>query len=145
MGVMRTALAIGSAGTLALAGCGGGGGATSSATQRQLTMAQVCASHAEDVGHIAAGIVAFKYAMDTENTAAFTLDIATTVKEAVSDLQNAAVGATSTNLEAMRRFLQLLQNLSEHLANPPTHPTAIIGNEDVAEIEHAAGQVGCKV
>jgi hypothetical protein len=129
---------------LVLGGCGGG---RSSTTPKQTTMAEVCASHQEDIGHIAAGLAAFKYAMESgdRTTAAALSSIAESVTGAVSDLRSAAVGAASSNLPAMRHFLELLEDLSTSFTAPPTHPTAVIGNQDVAEVKQAAEQVGCKV
>lgn len=129
---------------IAIVGCGGGSKLATTGGSTQTTMAQVCASHPEDIGNIAAGLLAFKVAMESGDTTSLA-SIAEKVTGAVSDLQSAAVGATSANLPAMRSFLQLLQSLSSSYTTPPTYPTAYIGDHDVAEIEHEAKQVGCTV
>ncbi len=125
-----------------MAGCGGSSKAANKSAN-QLTMAQVCAAHPSDVGKIGAGIFAFKFAMEHADMSSLS-GISPEVREAVSELQSAAVGATSSNLPAMRSLLQSLGQLSELIAHPPTFPTAIVGDKRAEEIEGEAREVGCK-
>jgi hypothetical protein len=107
-------------------------------------MAQVCASHPKDGGAIALGLATFKVAMSSGDTSLLST-IATTVTGAVSDIESAAVGATSTNLPAMRMLLRYLQDLASAFNQPPADPTAVVGDQDVTAIDTAASLVGCKI
>lgn len=131
-------------GALVVAGCGSGK-TSSSATAKQTTIAEVCTAHPEDIGHIAAGLVAFKLAMDDQNTSLITPGVTEQVTSGVSDLKSAAAGATSSNPEATSHFLELLEDLQKSMNSPPTYPTAYVGDKDVTEIEEAGKQVSCTV
>lgn len=135
-------LAVLLAAAVGVAGCGGSS-AKSGTTATQPTMAHVCASHPEDVGKIAAGLFAYKYAMDHETTTGLA-SITEEVKEGVSGLQSAAVGATSSNLPAMRKLLEWLGKLSERFAHPPQFPNPLAGEQQTTEVESSAREVGCK-
>ena len=127
---------------IAVGGCGGSS-KPANKSANQLTMAQVCATHPSDVGKIAAGIFAFKFAMEHADMASLS-SVSGEVREAISELQSAAVGATSSNLPAMRSLLQSLGQLSETMIHTPTFPTAIVGDKRAEEIEGEAREVGCK-
>jgi hypothetical protein len=126
-----------------ITGCGGT--SKSSSSSKQLTLAQVCSSHENDVGAIAGGLFAFKTYMDSgDPSGASALSaVASDTTSAISDLQSAAVGATSSNLPAMRSFLQDLQSLSGFLSAPPQYPTAVAGDQDVTTLQNEANQAGC--
>jgi hypothetical protein len=123
---------------MALAGCGGG-------KPKQPTLAQVCATHVRDIGTIAGGTFAFKYYMEHEDPggASALTAIAPDTQEAIARLTDAAVGATSPNLEAMRAFLRDLQDLSSALGDPPSIPTAFAGDQTVAMLQTDAKRAGC--
>jgi hypothetical protein len=128
---------------LVITGCGGT--AKSSSSSKQLTLAHVCSSHPKDVGTIAGGLFAFKTYMDSEDPSQSSAlsAVSSDTTSAISDLQSTAVGATSSNLPAMRAFLQDLQFLSAALSTPAKYPTALIGDRDVAKIQSDAKQAGC--
>jgi hypothetical protein len=105
-------------------------------------MASVCAAHPQDMGTIAGGLFALKQAMDAGDVSGLS-SVASDTTTAISNIQSDAVGATSSNLPAMRTFLEDLQTLSNTFNNPPTYPTAYAGDRQVAQIQGDASRVGC--
>jgi hypothetical protein len=63
------------------------------------------------------------------------------VSEAASDLKS----ATTSQPEATQHFLSLLATLAEFMKAGVTHPSTVVGNKDVEEVEQAGKQVGCTV
>lgn len=142
---MKRTLIIAVFAALGIAGCGGSSSHQPAPTAaHQTTLAQVCQAHPEDIGTIAGGVLAFKTGMDAGDTTGWNA-VASDTAGAVTDLEDAAVGATSPNLPAMRAFLSQLQSLSDALNNPPKYPTAVMGDRDVQQLHQAANAAGCSI